>query len=355
MAFTPLPYDEDMLSTFDPSIDTLYNEILLDSPSSLSTQPSPSPSSFNHHEIAAIKEALDNLHNSDYSSTQPSPSPFLSTSPSPSPSPSSSLSTEPSPSPSSFNDHEIAAIKEALDNLHNSDYSSTQPSPSPSLSTEPSPSPSSQYNNHEMAAIKEALDNLHNSEFISTGGVGMIHEGGQATYNLNSEPHISRTERISNENISQAVQLGRISAGETSRSTRELLGLPSTLRANCRSEASCSQLRNYIGDSLGTNDSGFSYHNPGRPIEGTDSHPVPPFPGPCWRKLSGTGPLTQFPAGSSECMAPFAIRGGKTRSSRRSGKKNSPPSRMSRRTRRSRRSTRKAGRKGRRATRRSRK
>ena len=317
MSFIPLPYDEDMLSTFDPSTDTLYNEILLDSPSS----PQPSSSSeFNDHEMAAIKEALDNLHNSDYSSIQPSPSP----SPSRSLSPSPSLSPKPSPSPKS------------------------------------SPSPSSKFNHHEMAAIKEALHNLHTNEFISPEIVGMVHEGGQVTLNTSPPPDRASdsTKIIRDPSIQAYVDHGRISAGETLRSERRGHMFNDDFRANCSSEESCTQLRNYVGERLAS-EYELTYDKPGGPVSGTNSHPVPLFPGPCRRKVGSE--IIELASTDTRCQTlPQIVEdelvvGGKTRSSRRSGKKNSPPSRMSRRTRRSRRSTRKAGRKGRRATRRSRK
>ena len=255
----------------------------------------------------------------------------------------------------------MAAIKEALVNLHSSENPPDDTtSPAPSLGTISSPAPEGsepQFNDHEMAAIKEALVNLHGGE-ISDQIIDMGLRGGQSTFELNRDDELPsyRSEKFSDQKIKTLVERGRKSAWEDSRGSRIDEDFPDELRANCRNSDSCSDLRNLIGEGLASGSEETAYTNPGRPIEGTNSYPVPPFPGKCWRKDPNDGnKVKEFPAGHEICDSPFSISGGKARLSRRSGKKKSSPSRMSRRTRRSRRSTRKAGRKGRRSTRRSRK
>ena len=277
---TPLPYHKSITYTFNPAVDTLYNEILLDSVS-----PYPSP----EEETKPFEEETK---------------PF---------------------------EEETNPVEEE-----------TKP-----VEEETKPFEEEIKEETVEETVEEIVDKNENSPDEI---VDMIQEGGQTT-TINTTPPTNRTETFDDNQIQRAATVARLGAAENTRSIRRDAGLiHDDYRSNCSSEESCEQFRNVVGDQLNSAArTNLQYTSPGGPVRGT-----PPFPGPCWRR-DGNGPLTEYPAGSDECATTFVVSGGKTRLSRRSGKKNSSPSRMSRRTRRSRRSTRKAGRKGRRATRRSRK
>ena len=246
------------------------------------------------------------------------------------------------------------------------------PSPNPSPSPSPSPNPSvSLFNAYETAAIKQALNNLHQGGNNSDEIVGMKQKGGQTT--INTAPFgTGRTQRFTDADIDEIVKIAGTGGWDTSSSSRSDKGISTWARPGTDSQDRLQQLRNTIGPMLKQKlvdlnkdpsvlwqPSGRTRRNPSTGAVIGTAVPVtgaPPFPGPCMRDL-GTpeNPNPTFlPSTDSRCQSDIVISGGKMRSSRRSSKKNSSPSRMSRRSTR-RRSTRKGSRKSRRSTRRSRK
>ena len=247
--------------------------------------------------------------------------------------------------------------------------STTAPaSASASASASTSASSSVDINQHETAAIRQALQNLRGgNNSMRKIERAMKQRGGQQPINLNPPP--SR-DQFTDVYLKEKDDICKRGAYSDVREDRYRVGVRSDTDTipECTTESHCKKYRDCIGREITTIDeaqtkedaAGVSKPLTYRAIQATlPITGAPPFPGPTCTRKNSAGVPQRYPNPSPMCSAPRVFTGtysgGKSRKSRsRSSKKTLSSSRMARRTR-SRRSTRKGSRKSRRTTRRTRK